>query len=102
MISTSPAIASETGKSGFKRYFFVGMAALVILTVFVGFAPSFYLRGAFHPDRKLSLLLHVHGLAFSAWIILFLVQTLLIAGVVRHFRIAGSTDIAPRFADRES
>jgi hypothetical protein len=61
-----------------KRYFFVAMAALVILTAFAGFAPSFYLRGSFHPDHELSVLLHIHGLVFSAWIILFLVQTILI------------------------
>lgn len=86
-------IASEALKTGFKRYFFVGMAALVILTVFAGFAPSFYLRSAFHPDGELSLLLHVHGLAFSAWIILFLVQTLLIAGGSRilHQRLGWVT-----------
>jgi hypothetical protein len=79
MISAAPAIGSETLKTGMKRYFFVAMAALVILTVFVGFAPSFYLRSAFHPDHELSVLLHVHGLVFSTWIILFLVQTVLIA-----------------------
>ena len=79
MISESPVIGPETLKIGPKRYFFVAMAALVILTVFAGFAPSFYLRSSFHPDHELSILLHVHGLVFSAWIILFLVQTILIA-----------------------
>jgi hypothetical protein len=79
MISASPVIGSEPIKAGMKRYFFAAMAGLVILTVFAGFAPSFYLRSSFHPDRELSILLHIHGLAFSAWIILFLVQTLLIA-----------------------
>ena len=79
MISESPVIGPETLKIGAKRYFFVAMAALVILTVFAGFAPSFYLRSSFHPDHELSILLHIHGLVFSSWVILFLVQTLLIA-----------------------
>jgi hypothetical protein len=79
MISASPVIGPETLKTGMQRYFFVAMAALVILTVFAGFAPSFYLRSAFHPDHELSILLHIHGLIFSTWIILFLVQALLIA-----------------------
>jgi hypothetical protein len=79
MISASPVIGPEPLKTAMKRYFFVAMAALVILTVFAGFAPSFYLRSSFHPDHELSILLHVHGLVFSAWIILFLLQTLLIA-----------------------
>jgi hypothetical protein len=61
------------------KLFFVAMASAVILTVFVGFAPTFYLRGSFTQDRPMSVLLHVHGLVFSAWVIVFLVQTLLIA-----------------------
>src|ERR1700749_728675 len=79
MISASPVIGPKTSTTGVKRHFFVAMAVLVILPVFAGFAPSFYLRGAFHPDHELSVLLHVHGLVFSAWIVLFLVQSLLIA-----------------------
>jgi hypothetical protein len=55
------------------------MACAVIVTVFAGFAPTFYLRGSFTQTRPMSVLLHVHGIVFSAWISLFLVQTLLIA-----------------------
>lgn len=79
MISASPAIRPEALRTGVQRYFFVAMAALVTLTVFAGFAPSFYLRSSFHPSQGLSVLLHIHGLVFSTWIILFLVQSLLIA-----------------------
>ena len=61
------------------RFFFVIMACAVIATVFVGFAPTFYLRGSFIQTRPMSVLLHVHGIVFSAWVSLFLVQTLLIA-----------------------
>jgi hypothetical protein len=43
------------------------------------FARTFYLRGHFSQDRPMSVLLHVHGIVFSAWISFFLVQTLLIA-----------------------
>jgi hypothetical protein len=61
------------------RFFFVVMASAVILTVFAGFAPTFYLRGSFTQTRPMSVLLHVHGVVFSAWITVFLVQSLLIA-----------------------
>jgi len=61
------------------RLFFVLMASAVIVTVFVGFAPTFYLRGSFTQTRSMSVLLHVHGIVFSAWVSFFLVQTLLIA-----------------------
>jgi len=85
--ATSPAkqapsamntIALETAER-VRRVFFVIMASAVIVTVFAGFAPTFYLRGAFTQDRPMSLLLHVHGIVFSAWVIVFLVQTVLIA-----------------------
>lgn len=79
MISASPVIGPEPVKIGLKRYFFVAMATLILLTVFAGFAPSFYLRSSFHPDHELSVVLHIHGIVFSAWIVLLLVQTVLIA-----------------------
>lgn len=61
MISTSPAMGSASWKTGMQRYFFVAMATLILITVFAGFAPSFYLRSAFHPNHELSVLLHIHG-----------------------------------------
>lgn len=71
------AIAPEPA-SFRQRLFFVIMACAVIVTVFAGFAPTFYLRGSFTQTRPMSVLLHVHGIVFSAWISFFLVQTLLI------------------------
>lgn len=65
--------------AGRWRFFFVVMACAVITTVFAGFAPTFYLRGSFTQTRPMSVLLHVHGIVFSAWVSLFLIQTLLIA-----------------------
>jgi uncharacterized membrane protein YozB (DUF420 family) len=61
------------------RFFFVVMASAVIVAVFAGFAPTFYLRGSFTQTRPMSVLLHVHGIVFSAWITVFLIQSLLIA-----------------------
>jgi hypothetical protein len=61
------------------RFFFVAMAAAVIATVFAGFAPTFYLRSSFPQHRPMSVLLHVHGVVFSIWVSVFLVQTILIS-----------------------
>src|SRR3984885_7558640 len=72
------AIAPKESASR-TRFFFVVMACAVIVTVFAGFAPTFYLRSSFTQDRPMSFLLHVHGIVFSAWVTVFLVQTLLIA-----------------------
>ena len=73
-----PVGLDTAARIGVGRYFFVAMASIVVVIVFAGFAPSFYLRAAFQPDAKLSVLLHVHGAVFSTWIILFLVQAVLI------------------------
>jgi hypothetical protein len=61
------------------RLFFVAMAAAVIATVFAGFAPTFYLRGSFPQHRPMSVLLHIHGVVFSTWVSIFLVQTILVS-----------------------
>jgi hypothetical protein len=61
------------------RFFYIGASLAVITAVFVGFAPTYYLKGYFHA-APLPLLVHVHGLVFTSWILLFLAQTSLIAG----------------------
>jgi hypothetical protein len=77
--SEIPIGSDVPSRSGVRRYFFVTMASTITAVVFAGFAPSFYLRSAFQPGSNLSILLHVHGAVFSAWIILFLIQPILIA-----------------------
>ncbi len=68
-------------------------AALVaLLTVFAGFAPTYYLKGAFGtPD--LNALKHVHAVVMTAWFALFLVQVRLVATgrtrVHRQLGVAG-------------
>lgn len=67
------------------RRFFTGMALAILLTVFVGFAPSYYMKMVFAAPGVsgapiLSPLIHVHGLAFTTWVLVFLVQTRLVAG----------------------
>lgn len=52
-------------------------AVAVAGLVFWGFSPSYYLRFLSTTD-PLSPLLHVHGLAMSAWVVAFVVQALLI------------------------
>ena len=66
-----------------ENWFFVGMAALCALVAFGGFAGTYWLQllpGTFTG----SPLLHLHGLLFSAWTLLFLSQAILIAS--RRYR----------------
>ncbi len=65
-----------------ERTFFVGMAGVFLLLVFLGFAPSYYLRGIVKPYAPLvppTPLVHLHALLFSSWVVLFVIQTGLVA-----------------------
>jgi hypothetical protein len=55
------------------RFFFTGMAVASLLTVLVGFAPTFFFRSSTLPP--LSSFYHLHGLL----ILLFITQTALVA-----------------------
>ncbi|HEV2401323.1 MAG TPA: hypothetical protein VGS27_30590 [Candidatus Sulfotelmatobacter sp.] len=78
----------------YDRIFYSGMAVAMAATVFVGFAPTFYLRFYFHaptPSGATSLtwLAQLHGALFSSWVVLFIVQTSLVAkhNVAMHRRL---------------
>jgi hypothetical protein len=65
------------------------MSVIMLAIVFLGFANSYFLRGAVFSHLP-SLLVHLHGAVFSSWIILFVVQSSLVsAGNVRLHRKLG-------------
>ena len=65
-------------RSRFDNLFFPGMAVLILATVFFGFARTHYLAGVFRAPLP-NLLVHIHGTVFSAWILLVIAQTSLVA-----------------------
>ncbi len=67
---------SETKRR--ERLFYTGMAVAFVLTVFAGFARTFYLRPYFQTQPLIPLLI-LHGVAFSSWIALMVIQTTLVA-----------------------
>jgi len=75
------------------RLFYAGMSIAIAITVFVGFAPSYYLKDYFGAP-PLAPLVHLHGLVFTSWIVLFIAQTVLIAShrvsVHRRLGLAGA------------
>ncbi|HYZ49073.1 MAG TPA: hypothetical protein VE567_09295 [Sphingomonas sp.] len=79
-----------------ERRFYLGMSVALLATIFAGFAPSFYLRGlvpAYAPFAPLTPLVLLHGLLFSAWVLLFMVQVALVSAgrqdLHRRLGIAG-------------
>ena len=61
------------------RQFYLVMAVASAVLIFTGFARSYYLRSYFPQTGELSLLIHVHGLVNTAWMLYFVLQAALIA-----------------------
>lgn len=59
--------------------FYVVMGLISTALVFVGFAPSFYLKSVLHGPPPLSALTITHGVVFTAWFLVFLAQAVFIS-----------------------
>ncbi len=60
-----------------RRYdnvFFSVMAGIILVLVAVGFARTYFLAGVFRAQLP-ALIIHIHGAAFTAWILLLITQT---------------------------
>lgn len=71
-------VAMRRSRLQFERRFFTGIAAALVAVTFLGFARTYYLS-SFTGAPSLAPLVHVHGVVFTAWMLLFLAQTALIA-----------------------
>ncbi len=81
--STSERLSAE-------RRFYSRMAFFMVALVFIGFAPSFYLRGFVtvpRPNPSLPPSVMLHGLLFSVWMLVFVAQTQLVAAGRRDLHI---------------
>lgn len=76
----------------FEHLFFSGMALVILAVVFRGFASSYYLAGVFRAPLP-SILVHIHGAAFTCWILLLVTQTSLVSAgrvdIHRRLGVAG-------------
>ncbi|HTS08124.1 MAG TPA: hypothetical protein VMP68_21315 [Candidatus Eisenbacteria bacterium] len=73
---TLPGAALRRDRA-YDNYFFSAMALLILATVFAGFARTYFLAGVFRAPLP-NVLIHIHGAAFSAWILLLITQTALV------------------------
>jgi hypothetical protein len=75
-----------------ERAFWMGLCVAVAASVFAGFSRSYFLKYYFGAPA-LAPLIHLHGLLFTAWMVLLLVQTSLVAAnrtwVHRQLGMAG-------------
>ena len=64
-----------------RRYddpFFLAMSLAILMTVVLGFGPTYFYKGTVFAKLP-SVLVHLHGAVFSTWVILYVVQTALVA-----------------------
>src|SRR5436190_21416450 len=81
-IDAGPAsTASPRSLESQGRLFHTGMAVALLLTAVAGFGPTYFFK-PIHPSPPLPPLLHVHGMVFTAWLVLLIVQS----GLVRAER----------------
>jgi hypothetical protein len=68
------AINNAAERRVFERRFFLAIAILFPITILIGFAPTYYLKGFFASPPVPSGLVHLHGIVMTAWIFLFIAQ----------------------------
>jgi hypothetical protein len=75
--------APPADRKASERKFYSRMALFLVAVVFLGFAPSFYLKDIVppypRPNPTLSPAVIFHGLMFTLWMALLIVQTQLVA-----------------------
>lgn len=85
-------VPSVPGAGARDRRFYTGIAIAALATVFAGFSRTFYLK-TITGAPALPLLVHLHGLVFTSWMLLFVAQTALVASartrVHRRLGVAG-------------
>ncbi len=72
------AEAVRTSSDRAENRFFVGMSLLLLATVLVGFAKSYFLAGMISAPLP-NKLIHIHAVFFSCWIVLLIAQASLIS-----------------------
>ena len=83
-MATATASRPVSHPGRYDRAFYSGMAIAMALAVFVGFARTFYLSWYFGTHATISggpfsPVVRLHAALFTAWVLLFLVQTSLVA-----------------------
>jgi hypothetical protein len=98
-MASAPALKPLSPPRNRDRIFFGGMAVAMAAAVFIGFARTYFLSWYFGTHATVSggpltAVVHVHAALFTAWVLLFITQTALVAtnrvAVHRRLGIAGA------------
>jgi len=94
------ATAHGVAEGAYDRVFYTGLAIVMALTVLAGFGGTYYFRllsgtAATLTGGSITANIHLHALAFTSWVVLFVVQTGLVAAKrVKMHRRLGYASIA--------
>jgi len=61
-----------------ERFFYMGMAILLCVCVYIGFSPTYFHAGMLRAPLP-SPIIHIHGAVFTLWMLLFTVQAAFIS-----------------------
>jgi hypothetical protein len=96
-VATTSALTTAPPSTNFQtsaaasreRRFFGGMAIALTVTVFAGFSRTYYFNGLAAEPFEMTALLHWHGATYTAWMLLLVAQTMLVAArrVTVHRRL---------------
>ena len=70
--------------NGAAQRFVLWFAVLLLALNIIGFAPTYFLRGAFN-SPELPLRTKLHGVLFTSWFVLLIVQSVLVQAGQRRF-----------------
>src|SRR4029453_13277257 len=74
---------AQVDRASAERKFYCRMAMFLVALVFLGFAPSFYLRDVVpaypRPNPSLTPFVLLHGGLFTLWMLVLIAQTQLVA-----------------------
>jgi len=77
-MSVTSTLGTKVNRASSDRRFYAGVAIGTAIITFAGFAQTYYLKGLFGTPQ-LRVLLHIHGLVMTSWLMLFFVQVRLVA-----------------------
>jgi len=89
------AINDAADRRAFERKFFLAIAILFPITVLIGFGPTYYLKGFFNSPPVPRMIVHLHALLMSLWVVLFIAQVYFIRTMrIRTHQLLGFASIA--------
>jgi hypothetical protein len=73
------AINPSIQQGGRDRRLYIWAAVFIPVIVLAGFARTYYLKGFFGASALPGLLVHLHGIVMTSWVVLFITQVSLVA-----------------------